>query len=145
MNNSNYSEASTVQELAEAAGLMPKYLDMIKKSVAAATDKIKAEGAAEGAGELGLIADKLTRMISIFGIIHRDTRSLGPRNIGSEENIKQIKIHLLSILKAVKTAENNRDSTMLVDLLEYELQDNLTQWKIKAIPQIKEMIQAASF
>lgn len=43
---------------------------------------------------------------------------------------KDLQIHLLSVMKGISSAINNQDTIMLTDLLEYELKDNLTQWKI---------------
>lgn len=54
------------------------------------------------------------------------------------KEIQQLEVHLLSTLKAIVPAKEKDDIIMLCDLLEYELIDNLTQWKTKAIPQLKE-------
>lgn len=51
--------------------------------------------------------------------------------------LQELQIHLLSVLKAIHTAFKKEDWIMLTDLLEYELKDNLTQWKILIIPNIK--------
>jgi hypothetical protein len=51
-------------------------------------------------------------------------------------NFHKLKIHLLSIFKAVGIALKTQDHVMLSDLLEYELKDNITQWKIYVIPSI---------
>lgn len=58
-------------------------------------------------------------------------------------NIPQIKeshIHLLFILKGINQAQQKHDSLVLEDLIKYELRDNLTQWKIDLIPQIKRQL-----
>ena len=44
---------------------------------------------------------------------------------------EKLQIQLFSILKGVKLAFTTSDSEMLSDLLEHELRDNLTQWKIQ--------------
>ena len=61
------------------------------------------------------------------------------KKLSSGNTIKQLEIHLLSVVKGILTAEKKNDTVMLMDLLEYELKDNLTQWKITAIPQIKRL------
>jgi hypothetical protein len=48
----------------------------------------------------------------------------------------KLKIHLLSLFKAINTAIKTQDHVMLSDLLEYELKDNIMQWKIYVIPSI---------
>jgi hypothetical protein len=60
--------------------------------------------------------------------------------INYSNEIKEIKIHLLSILKAIKPAMNKHDTLMLTDLLQYELKDNLTKWKIQIIPLLKDLL-----
>lgn len=52
--------------------------------------------------------------------------------------IKELQIHLLSIVKALRAAYMKEDYIMLTDLLEYELSDNLTQWKILILPILKQ-------
>jgi len=54
---------------------------------------------------------------------------------------KQLHIHLLSVMKAINTAQNTQDYIMLADLLEYELKDNLTQWKILIMPTLRKQSQ----
>tara|TARA_R110000868_G_scaffold55424_6_gene172333 strand:- start:7322 stop:7972 length:651 start_codon:yes stop_codon:yes gene_type:complete len=56
--------------------------------------------------------------------------------------VGQLEIHLLSILKAIVPAKEKNDLIMLCDLLEYELVDNLKQWKIKALPELRSLRQA---
>jgi hypothetical protein len=56
-----------------------------------------------------------------------------------DENLQKLEIHLLSVLKALLQAKEKEDVIMLCDLLEYELIDNLTQWKIKILPELKKL------
>lgn len=54
---------------------------------------------------------------------------------------KELHIHLLSVMKALHTAQSKNDYIMLADLLEYELKDNLTQWKILIMPTLRHRSQ----
>ncbi len=54
--------------------------------------------------------------------------------------IKESHIHLLFIMKAINQAVVKQDHLALDDLIKYELKDNLTQWKIDLIPQMKRLI-----
>ncbi|MEX0798110.1 MAG: hypothetical protein WEB87_03435 [Bacteriovoracaceae bacterium] len=139
--NSAYSSL-----LAQSVQLLPKYLRTISQAADKTARKVHAEGADAAGSDLDTLADKLSCLINLFSIVRRDcaqTRDFaGSPNIRA--SIRQIKIHLLSILKAIKTAKENGDEVMLADLLEYELKDNLTQWKITAIPHIKRLIQTAT-
>lgn len=56
--------------------------------------------------------------------------------------IKQSHIHLLFVMKAINQAQLKQDSLVLDDLIKYELKDNLTQWKIDLIPQMKRLLSA---
>jgi hypothetical protein len=56
-----------------------------------------------------------------------------------DENVQKLEIHLLSVIKALLQAKEKNDTIMLCDLLEYELVDNLTQWKIKVLPELKKL------
>ena len=56
-----------------------------------------------------------------------------------DESIQKLEIHLLSVMKALLQAKEKDDTIMLCDLLEYELVDNLTQWKIKVLPELKKL------
>lgn len=54
--------------------------------------------------------------------------------------LKEAHINLLFIVKAINQAQQKQDLVALLDLIKYELRDNLTQWKIDFIPQIKRLI-----
>jgi hypothetical protein len=54
--------------------------------------------------------------------------------------IKLSHIHLLFVLKGINQAQKKHDSLVLEDLIKYELKDNLTQWKIDLIPQIRRLL-----
>lgn len=56
-----------------------------------------------------------------------------------KDSIIKLEIHLLSVMKALLQAKEKNDVVVLCDLLEYELLDNLTQWKIKILPELKKL------
>jgi len=74
-------------------------------------------------------------------LMTRINSTLRPTNgaLSKSKIIQELEIHLLSVLKALIPAKEKNDIIMLCDLLEYELVDNLTQWKIKAIPELKKL------
>ena len=57
-------------------------------------------------------------------------------------DIKESHIQLLFIFKALNQAQSKNDITALEELIKYELKDNLTQWKILFIPQIKKLLNS---
>lgn len=54
------------------------------------------------------------------------------------EAIKNSHVHLLFVMKGMNQAQLKHDYIALEDLIKYELKDNLTQWKIDLIPQLKK-------
>lgn len=61
----------------------------------------------------------------------RAKKSIEVSNIQMHTAFEKLQIQLFSILKGLKLAFATSDSEMLTDLLEHELRDNLTQWKIQ--------------
>lgn len=57
-------------------------------------------------------------------------------------DIKESHLQLLFIFKAINQAQTKNDSTALEELIKYELKDNLTQWKILFIPQLKKLLNS---
>lgn len=85
------------------------------------------------------VIDILDLYTQLFANIHSTLKRHLADTITISEDIQKLDIHLLSILKALIPAKENGDLIMLCDLLEYELIDNLTQWKIKILPALKRM------
>ena len=54
--------------------------------------------------------------------------------------IKQLNIQHLSIIRSLMYCFKTKDFVGLADLLEYELKDGLTQWKINFIPRLKTQL-----
>lgn len=57
--------------------------------------------------------------------------------------IKNLQIHLLSLIKSISNAKSKNDIIMLSDLIEYELIDNLTRWKINVIPSLINIVNSS--
>ena len=76
--------------------------------------------------------------IQLVSRVYRVLR-LELKTMQKDESIQKLEIHLLSVMKALLQAKEKNDTIMLCDLLEYELADNLTQWKIKVLPELKKL------
>ncbi len=83
------------------------------------------------------IVDAIELFIQGINNINKVINSFVQDNDKYKQDLYNIKMHLLSIMKGIESAKNNNDYIMLNDLLEYELTDNLTQWKLKILPQLK--------
>jgi len=88
------------------------------------------------------VAELMDLYIQLMGRIYSVIRAENPERPVKDEGIQRLEIHLLSVMKALLSAKENNDNIMLCDLLEYELIDNLTQWKIKILPELKKLKKA---
>jgi hypothetical protein len=88
--------------------------------------------------------DLLNDALSVFveGVITLHSKYKAFENYSTDEmnSLKSSKIHLLGVLKGIKMALEKSDNIMLIDLIEYELRDSLTQWKIRVLPKLKSLI-----
>lgn len=84
------------------------------------------------------VIEVMDLFIQLMSRIHKTIRRYHPHFFSNNKTLQQLEIHLLSVMKALIPAKEKNDIIMLSDLLEYELIDNLTQWKIKAIPELKK-------
>lgn len=136
MSNQLYLGYASEAMVKEAFDLLPKYINHIQKSSKDLAARVFNEQSYSE--DLGCLIDKVSSLIRLFAIVHSEAKQIC-QSSSSNESVKSIKIHLLSILKAIKSAYLEQDLVLLADLLEYELQDNLTQWKISVIPMLKRM------
>ncbi len=87
------------------------------------------------------LINTLDLFIELMTNIHRSVRIELSMKMSSGKTFHELEIHLLSVLKAVLKAKEKQDLIMLYDLIEYELLDNLKQWKIIAIPELRNLKQ----
>ncbi len=123
----------------EALDSSGAYIDVISgkiQDLVTLYNENKAEAANAKFGEVIEIMDLFIQLMSKINRTIRD--EMKDRYVKSQ-TIQNLEIHLLSVLKALIPAKEKEDVIMLCDLLEYELIDNLTQWKIKAIPELKRL------
>lgn len=108
-----------------------KLLDQILAKIIIYTDLLKVDDNDTPKFHLSKIMDAID--IFIQGS-HQCIRKL---DLQDELPHRDLQIHLLSTIRAIQSAQSMEDYIVLTDLLEYELKDNLTQWKILIIPAIK--------
>lgn len=84
---------------------------------------------------------KLTTDLGKFVELTTLLSKLITKNMGQTiSGVKESHIHLLFLVKAMNQAQLKQDYIALEELIKYELKDNLTQWKINLIPQIKKIL-----
>jgi len=117
----------------------PTYIDQLIEQINTAVKFYSLEKTDIGHAALSGVIETIDVFIQLITHIHKSLEVQSDKKLSSGNTIKQLEIHLLSVVKGILTAEKKNDTVMLMDLLEYELKDNLTQWKITAIPQIKRL------
>jgi|GEM_PF-582263 hypothetical protein len=135
----NFKTQTSLELAFEAIDSCNDYIDIL-------TDKIKAMAQSYQKGEsdeanalFGDMIDILDLYVQLFSRIHSTLKRNIKDPLDQSKEIQNLDIHLLSVLKALIPAKEKGDIIMLCDLLEYELIDNLTQWKIKIIPSLKKL------
>lgn len=79
----------------------------------------------------------LNSFIEITSLLYRYINHLSLQKI---PEIKESHINLFFIIKAIDQATSRKDKLAVEELIKYELKDNLIQWKIDLIPQIKKRL-----
>lgn len=85
------------------------------------------------------VIEELDIFIQLMSNIHQVLKVKSNNKLDIGLTIKELEVHLLFVIKAINIAFKKDDFVMLEDLLEHELIDNLTQWKIQALPKIKKL------
>ncbi|MCT4642533.1 MAG: hypothetical protein N4A33_09590 [Bacteriovoracaceae bacterium] len=140
-NNSNiniiYSKRSSIVQ--ESLDFIPQHLDKILNNINKCCLSINKQKFHNAKIILANIIENIDLTIQLIGQLHKALSINNDIKQANGFSIKELEIHLLSIVKGINIANKNHDNIMLTDLLEYELKDNLTQWKIQAIPFIKNI------
>lgn len=84
---------------------------------------------------LSMDVTQFVEMISLF------SKFLKKNFLFSNEELKSPLFHLLSLMKAINIANQKMDFLVVDELINHELKDNLIQWKIIFLPQLKNLKQ----
>ena len=123
----------------EALDSSGAYIDVISGKIMNLVGLYNEGKTQEANAKFGEVVEIMDLYIQLMSRIHRTIREELKDKFVKSQTIQNLEIHLLSVLKALVPAKEKDDVIMLCDLLEYELIDNLTQWKIKAIPELKQL------
>ena len=133
-------EVQTSVELAfEALDSCNDYIKILTDKTMRLTSLYQENKAEEANTEFSEMIDILDLYVQLFSKIHSTLKRNFKGAFTHSEEIQKLDIHLLSVLKALIPAKEKGDIIMLCDLLEYELVDNLTQWKINIVPALKKL------
>ena len=134
-----FKVANSKNILLETIDELPEYIDSLIQRIELAVELSNKQELALAEGVLTEIVGKIDAFIQLITEVHRSLIILSEQKLESGKTIKELEIHLLSITKALLVARKRKDLVMLIDLLDYELKDNLTQWKITVMPQIRRL------
>lgn len=81
--------------------------------------------------QLGILSTSISSFVEISTLAAKYAKVLN-------SDLKDTHVSLLFIMKAINNAFLKSDWDALEELIKYELKDNLTQWKINLIPQLKK-------
>lgn len=122
-------------EVRDAILELPKFIRSIEKNLDLSIDYFKSDNIKDAQLYLEKSMNCISSFIRLTSILSRETKSI---NVGYDNiSIKNLQIHLLSLTKGIKQALIAEDDLMLNDLMEYELKDNLSQWNISIVPQLR--------
>ncbi len=94
----------------------------------------------EGNNQFPQIIDSIDFFVRLITKIHRAILSAQPSpHKELKKHIQNLEIHLLAALKNLLPAKEKADLTLLCDLLEYELCDNLDQWDKEILPALDRL------
>ncbi|MCP4913838.1 MAG: hypothetical protein GY909_12065 [Oligoflexia bacterium] len=141
INEIDLSVKTSLELAYEALESCNSYIDTVIASIDQLTETYQSGDQQTANVQFSEVIEIIDLFVQLITGIHKTFK----RNIVnlSEQTpiVQQLEIHLFSIIKALLPAKEKEDIIMLCDLLEYELKDNLTQWKIQAIPAMKKLSQ----
>lgn len=87
---------------------------------------------------LSAIIDQTRKFVVFLKYTNEYMRKTLPDSVVREEMLR-IKLHLLSVLRALSDHVRKGDRLAVHDLITEELRDNLTLWKINVLPLLRPM------
>jgi hypothetical protein len=136
-NEIDFTVKSSVELAFEALDSCSSYIDVVVTKIKE-LNKLYSAGEYDRANYLfAEVIEIMDLFVQLMSKIHSTLRLSLKDKFIKTKTLQNLEIHLLSVLKGLVPAKEKNDVIMLCDLLEYELIDNLTQWKIKAIPELK--------
>lgn len=135
----NFHMVSSLELAYEALESCSNYVDNLTERIHHLVHLYQANEIQKANDVFAEMIELLDLFIQLVSHIHVTLNRHQPEIIKRTEGLQKLEIHLLSVMKAILPAKEKNDVIMLCDLLEYELIDNLTQWKIDIIPQFKKL------
>ena len=131
-------EKDVSETLLQSVELCFLYIDSIKLKVFRLVEGRRKNDSFDEKGFFEVI-DMLDNLISVVSDIYRVLKKYHFSDNFCVKTVQSLEIQLLFVLKALFAAKHKKDFFMLMDLLEHELTENIVQWKIKIVPELKKI------
>lgn len=141
LNDPVFEIKSSIEIATDALNDSNLYIDTLTSKVMEVVSYFNENNTDSANAVFSELIDLIDLYIQLISKVHKTVKNHNPAYFKTNETIRNLEIHLLSVLKALIPAREKNDIIMICDLLEYELIDNLTQWKINAIPQMLESVK----
>lgn len=141
LNSPVFEIKSSLEIAVEALNDSNAYIDNLNGHIMKVVEHFNANEANEANIKFSELIDLIDLFIQLISKVHKTVKANNANFFKNSEVVRNLEIHLLSVLKALIPAKEKNDIIMICDLLEYELIDNLTQWKITAIPLMLESVK----
>ena len=115
------------------------YISSINLNINTINNLYKSNNILHAEYKLSSTVEMIDLFIQLTSSIYNTSKINFKKTYSLSEDIHKLKIELYSLIKAIGSERQNKNFIMLCDLLECNVKDNLTQWKIKTIPALKEI------
>ncbi len=138
-NHIDFTTKSAVELAFEAIDSCKEYIDVIIAKIYRMADCYKANDHIAANRLFAELVDIIDLFLQLQSQINVVLKQRFPKQYKKSEATQQLEIHLVAVLKSLIPAKESNDIIMLCDLLEYELTDNLLQWKSKVLPNLAKL------
>ncbi|MBT3234978.1 MAG: hypothetical protein HN353_03410 [Bdellovibrionales bacterium] len=135
----DFSTKPSMELINDSLEQCEQYIDVIIDSIHDVFNSYQSNKVTQANQRLINVIDTIQMFTTLVTNITRSLKEQQKIEGDTYQPIVELELAMLATLKALVPAQESRDIIMLCDLIEYELVDNLTQWKEIGIPLIQKM------
>ena len=135
----DFSTKPSMELINDSLEQCEQYIDVIIDSIHDVFNSYQSNKVTQANQRLINVIDTIQMFTTLVTNIPRSLKEQQKIEGDTSQPIVELELAMLATLKALVPAQESRDIIMLCDLIEYELVDNLTQWKEIGIPLIQKM------
>ena len=122
----------------QAVELCFLYIDNIRLKVVQMAEVMRASKSFDEKSFFEIV-DMLDVFVELISDIYKARRKDNVFDGFCAKTVQALEVHLLFVLKALLAARRKKDLVMVMDLLENELIENIIQWKLKVMPELRKI------